>query len=80
VLQCYNGVYLLDPKDEHEKFIMNGKKDEVVGVMLTYIYREIHFHTSEINLLNQVWKKLKTMFDKIDESQVMQIEKELMIS
>jgi hypothetical protein len=53
------------------------KKDEVVGVITTYISWEIHFHTSGIDCPHEVWKKLKSLFDKVDESQVMQLEKEL---
>ena len=30
-----------------------------------------------INFLNEEWKKLKTLFDKTDERQVLQIDKEL---
>lgn len=34
---------VINPKDEHSKFIINGNKDEAVGVMMTYISREICF-------------------------------------
>jgi hypothetical protein len=34
-----------DPKDYYNKFIINGKKDEAIGVINTYISREIRFHT-----------------------------------
>jgi len=44
---------------------------------MSYISREIHFHTSVITCLHAVWKMLKTLLDKIDESQAMHIEKEL---
>ena len=64
-------------KDDQQKFVINGKKDEVVGLISTYISREICFHTSNIDCPHQGWKKLKTPFDKIDKSRVMQIEKEL---
>jgi len=59
---------ILDPKDEHDKFIINEKNGESVRVIITYISREIFFHTSGINYPNQVWKKLKTLFNKNDES------------
>jgi len=51
-----------DPKDDQQKFVIDGKKDEVVGVITTYISREIRFHTSGIDCPNNVWKKLKTLF------------------
>jgi hypothetical protein len=59
---------VLDPKDDSRKFIIDGKKDDVVGVVTTYISREIHFHTSGIDCQNNFWKKLNTMFDKANES------------
>ena len=37
---------VLEPNDEDKKFIVNGKKNMVEGVMTIYISREIHFHTS----------------------------------
>jgi len=63
------------PKNEHEKFMVNGKKEEIISVMATYISREIQFHTSGIDYLNEVWKKLKKLFNKVDESYVMYLEK-----
>jgi hypothetical protein len=30
-------IAILDPIDNHAKFIVDGKKDEVVGVITTYI-------------------------------------------
>jgi hypothetical protein len=59
-------------------FVIDGKKDEVVGVIMTYISREIHFHTSGIDCLKCCLEEVEdSLFDKTDESQVMQIEKEL---
>jgi hypothetical protein len=66
-----------NPKDEHENFIVNGKKDRVVGVMTTYISREIFFHASRINYQNQATKKSTTLFNKINKSHIMQIEQEI---
>lgn len=73
----YTKVSILDPSDDQAKFIINGKKDEAIGVITTYISHEIRFHTSQIGYPHEVWKKLKSLFYKVDESQVMQIEKEL---
>jgi len=64
----FTKIVALDFKDRHEKFIVNGKKDNIVEVMMTYIYQEIPFDTSKIEHLNLVWKKLKTMLDKINGS------------
>lgn len=44
---------------------------------MTYISRDIFFHISGINSINVVWKKMKTLFDKIYKSKIMQIKKEL---
>jgi hypothetical protein len=33
----YTKVMIPDPTDDHAKFIVDGKKDEVVGVITTYI-------------------------------------------
>ena len=65
------------PSDAQKKFVIDGKKDEFVGVITTYISCEIQFHTSRIDCPHEVWNKLKSIFDKVDESRVMHIEKEL---
>ena len=70
-------VSILDPTDSQETFVIDGKKDEVVGVITTYISREIRFHSSRIDYPYEIWKKLKSLFDKVNESQVIQIEKKL---
>jgi len=57
-------------KDDQHKFFID-EKDEVVGVIMTYISRDIHFHTSMVNYPNVVWKKLMTLFDKTNENWVM---------
>jgi hypothetical protein len=37
----YTKVVIPDPTDDQEKFVVDGKKDEVVGVITTYISWEI---------------------------------------
>lgn len=44
---------------------------------MAYILKEIHFHMNGIDYCFQVWKNMKTLFNKINESQVIEIEKEL---
>jgi hypothetical protein len=39
-----------------------------MGVITTYILQEIWFHTSWIDFPHQVWKKLKSIFYKVDEA------------
>jgi hypothetical protein len=73
----YAKIALLDPTNDQEKFSIDGKKDEAVGVNTTYISQEIHFHLSVINWPHQFWKKLNSLFDRINESHFMQLEKEL---
>lgn len=38
---------------------------------MNYISMEIHFDMSKIDYPNDFWKKLKTLFYKTDESQIM---------
>jgi hypothetical protein len=59
------------------KFVVDGKRDEDVWVITTYISQEIQFHLSGIEFLHQVWRKLKLVFDRVYESHIMQLEKEL---
>ena len=66
-----------DPSDASTKFVVEGNKDDVVGVIRTYILWEVLFHTNGIDFLHEVSKKMKYLFDKVDKSRVMQIEKEL---
>jgi hypothetical protein len=68
-----------DPKDDQMNFIIDGKKDEALWVITTYISQEIHIHTSGIDFPHEVWKKLKSLFDKVDESEVMRLEKEFIV-
>ena len=44
---------------------------------MTYILSEIHFQTSGINYHHAVLNKIKSFFNKVNEIQVMQIEKYL---
>lgn len=46
-----------------------------LGSLHNYISQEIHFHTRRSDCTHVVWKKLKLLFDKVSESQVMQIKK-----
>jgi hypothetical protein len=41
---------VLDPKDDQQKFVNDGKKDDATRVITTYISMEIHFDTSGIRL------------------------------
>ena len=64
-------VSIPNPSNSQEKFVIERKKDEVVGVITTYMSRAIQFHTSGIDFPHEVWKKLKSLFDKVDENRVM---------
>jgi hypothetical protein len=55
-------------EDEHKNFMVNGKKDEAIRVIMTYISREIYFHISRVDYLEFFWKKLKKLFNKVDGS------------
>jgi hypothetical protein len=48
-----------------------------MGVIMTYILWEVHFHISGIDYPHQVWKKMNSLFEKVDEIHIMQLEKEL---
>jgi hypothetical protein len=37
----YTKVMIPDPTDTHEKFVVDGKKYEAMGVITTYILQEI---------------------------------------
>ena len=63
--------------DSQENFVIDRNKDDVIWVITTYISHEIQFHTSGNSCPWEVWKKLKSSFDKVNESRVMQIGKEL---
>jgi hypothetical protein len=52
-----------DPTDDHEKFVVDGKKDKAMGFITAYISWKIHLHISGIKYLDQVWKKMKSLFD-----------------
>lgn len=57
VLQEYTKDAIVDPKDGQLKYTIDKKKYEDVGVITTYIFREINFHTSWNNYPHQVWEK-----------------------
>jgi hypothetical protein len=57
--------------------LLTRKKDEAIGVIMTYISWEICFHITRINYPHQVWKKIKSLFNKFDQSHTIQLEKEL---
>ena len=63
--------------DDQDKFIIDRKKDEANGVIMAYISREIHFHTSGIGCIHAAYNNLKSLFDKVTKSRVMKIDKEL---
>ena len=67
----YTKTLIPDLIDDQAKFGVNEKMNEVVGILTTYISREIRFHTSDINCPCVVRNKLKSLFDKVNESQVM---------
>jgi hypothetical protein len=50
----YMKIVIQDPIDDHEKSVVDNKKDEVVGVIMTYISWEIRFHLSGIEFPHQV--------------------------
>jgi hypothetical protein len=52
-------IEFLYMKYDKQKNFIDGKKAEDVGVITTYISREIHFHISMIDCPNQFWMKLK---------------------
>ena len=59
-------VSIPDLSDDQVKFIIDRKKNEVVGVITTYISYEIQFHMSGVDFPHDVWNKLKSLFDKVD--------------
>jgi hypothetical protein len=44
---------------------------------MTYISPDIWFHLNGIDCPHQVWKKLKLLFNRVNEIHIMQLEKEL---
>jgi hypothetical protein len=70
-------IAIPDPTYDRTKFVFDGKKDEDVGVIVTYILGEIHFHIGGIDFPHQVWKKLKSLFNRVNEKNIMQLKKEL---
>ena len=72
----YTKLDIIDTTNEQAKLIIE-KKDKFVRVIMTYILSEIHFQTSGINYPHVVWNKIKSFFNKVNEIQVMRIEKYL---
>ena len=66
----YMKVLIPWPTKNQTKFIIDGKKNEDVGVIMTYILWEICFHLIGINYPHQFWKKLKSLFDRVYESHI----------
>jgi len=65
------------PTKNQTKFIIDGKKNEDVGVIMTYILWDIWFQLNAIEFRHQFWKKLKSLFDRVYKIHVMLLEKEL---
>jgi hypothetical protein len=45
----YTKTVILDPTNDHEKFVVDGKKDEAMRVIKIYISWKINFHISGID-------------------------------
>ena len=60
-------ITVVDLADVDAKFSIDVKKDEDVGVITTYILREICFHTSGMDYSHDVWTKLNSMFNNVNE-------------
>jgi hypothetical protein len=54
VLSRFIETTILDLKDDQQKCIIDGKKDDTIGVITTYISREIFFHISRIDYPHHV--------------------------
>jgi len=77
VLWQFTKTRVANSKDDHHKFFIDKMKNEDIGVIMTYIFRNSCFHISGIDFSNDIWKKLKTVFDKTKKIHFIQIEKEL---
>ena len=64
-----------DSMKAYANFSIDVKRDEAMGVITTYILREICFHTSGIICPHVIWIKLNTVLNKINEGEVIHIEK-----
>jgi hypothetical protein len=76
ILCQYTKIVIPYSTDDQTKFSVDGKKDEVVGFITTYILWEIWFHLSGIDYPHQLWKNVKFLFNRVNESHVMQLEKD----
>jgi hypothetical protein len=63
----YMKIVILDTTYDQAKIVFDGKKDDVVGVITTYISREIQFHISGIDCPHQVWNEMNSLFYRVDE-------------
>ena len=72
----FMNISIVNLADFDSKFVININKDGAMGVITTYISRDIRVHTSEIDCPHSIWTKLKTMLNKIN-GEVMHIEKYL---
>ena len=71
----FTDIFIAHLMDFDAKFDIDVKKDEFVGVIMTYISKEINFHISGIDFHHVVSTKLKSLFNKINEGELIQIEK-----
>ena len=62
----YNNVAISYLTNDQAKFFIDKNKDEAIGVIMTYISREIRFHIKGINFPHVVWGKLKLLFNKVN--------------
>ena len=53
------------------ELLIDGKEDDAIAVITTYISQEICFHTSGINYPHCIWKDMNSLFDNVDGSQDM---------
>jgi hypothetical protein len=73
----YTKVVIPDPTYDQTKFMFDGKKDDVVGVIITYNSWKIRFHLSGIDCPHYVWNNMKSFFNRVNKIHVMELEKEL---
>jgi len=50
----HTNIVILDQTDDQEKCVIDGKKNDVVGVIMIYISLKILFHLSGIDFHHQV--------------------------
>ena len=67
-LQKYTKDTIPNSSNASAKFIVDKNKDEAIGVITTYISQYIQFHTTRFNFPHKLQKKLKSLFEKVDET------------